>query len=116
MSTEESPLLGDQLQPNTHTPHGAVPTEDVYDRFDRGQKRVILAIASITGLLPSVSCILIRLFFFVLKWFDQCSSVDVLSRRYLKSLRTSIRHPRPLGMSGIYTVGFHENDAPIVWA
>lgn len=64
MSTEESPLLGDQLQPNTHTPHGAVPTEDVYDRFDRGQKRVILAIASITGLLPSVSCILIRLFFF----------------------------------------------------
>ncbi|KAF8553779.1 MFS general substrate transporter [Imleria badia] len=50
MSTEESPLLGNQLQPNTR--RSALPTEDVYDRFNRGQKRVILAMASVTGLLP----------------------------------------------------------------
>ena len=59
MSTEESPLLGDQLQPNTNIKCSTLPTEDVYNRFSREQKRVILAIVSLTGLVPSVSCILI---------------------------------------------------------
>ncbi|KAI9570823.1 major facilitator superfamily domain-containing protein [Boletus coccyginus] len=52
MSTEESPLLGDQLQPNTSAQCDALPTEDVYNRFSCGQKRVILAIVSLTGLFP----------------------------------------------------------------
>ncbi|KAG8217168.1 major facilitator superfamily domain-containing protein [Butyriboletus roseoflavus] len=49
MTTEESPLLADQLHPDAHS---AIPTEDVYDRFSRKQKRVILAIVSLTGLVP----------------------------------------------------------------
>lgn len=59
MNTEESPLLGDQLQPNTDNQCSTLLTENVYNRFNRKQKRVILAIVSLTGLVPSVSCILI---------------------------------------------------------
>jgi hypothetical protein len=59
MSTEESPLLGDQLQPDTDNQGSTLPTEDVYNRFSREQKRVILAIVSLTGLVPSASFILI---------------------------------------------------------
>ena len=58
MATEESPLLGDQRQPDAHSvAQCALPTEDVYNRFSREQKRVILAVVSLTGLLPSVFCI-----------------------------------------------------------
>ena len=58
MTTEESPLLGDQRQPDVNSEvQCALPTEDVYNRFSREQKRVILAIVSLTGLLPSVFCI-----------------------------------------------------------
>ena len=59
MTTEESPLLGAQRQPDTNEVQCALPTEDVYNRFSRKQKRVILAIASLSGLLPSMSSILI---------------------------------------------------------
>lgn len=61
MTTEESPLLGDQLHPDADPARRALPTEDVYNRFSREQKRVILAIVSLTGLVPSASYILIRL-------------------------------------------------------
>ncbi|KAF8129158.1 major facilitator superfamily domain-containing protein [Boletus edulis] len=52
MSTEESLLPGDQPQPNTGTQCSTLPTEDVYNRFGRGEKKVILAIVSLTGLVP----------------------------------------------------------------
>ncbi|KAG6375873.1 major facilitator superfamily domain-containing protein [Boletus reticuloceps] len=50
MSTEESPLLRDQ--PNTDTRCSTLPTKDVYDRFKPKEKRMILAIVSLTGLVP----------------------------------------------------------------
>ena len=55
MATEESPLLGHQsdAMPN----QSALPTDDIYDRFNHKQKRVILALVSLTGLVPSMSCI-----------------------------------------------------------
>ena len=54
----QHPLLGDQRQPDAHSvAQCALPTEDVYNRFSREQKRVILAVVSLTGLLPSVFCI-----------------------------------------------------------
>ncbi|KAF8437474.1 major facilitator superfamily domain-containing protein [Boletus edulis BED1] len=49
MSTEESPLLGDQ---NTDTRRSTLPTKDVYDRFKPKEKRLILAIVSLTALVP----------------------------------------------------------------
>lgn len=59
-STEESPLLTDRLHADVDWARCTLPTEDVYDRFSRGQKRVILTIVSLTGLLPSASCISAR--------------------------------------------------------
>lgn len=61
MNTEERPLLGDQLQPKTYAQCSTLPAEDVYDRFDLAQKRGILAMVSLTGLVASMSCILILL-------------------------------------------------------
>ncbi|KAF8552826.1 MFS general substrate transporter [Imleria badia] len=53
MTTEESPLLGDQLHPaQPDRDYGGLPTEDVYNRFNRKQKRVILAIVALAALLP----------------------------------------------------------------
>ncbi|KAH0830224.1 MFS general substrate transporter [Lanmaoa asiatica] len=52
MTTEETPLLGDQVQPAVDSARYALPTKDVYNRFSREQKRVILAIVSLTGLVP----------------------------------------------------------------
>lgn len=57
MNTEESPLLGTQLHPDADSAQCALPTEDVYNRFSRKQKRVILAIVSLAGLVPSASFI-----------------------------------------------------------
>ncbi|KAF8419834.1 hypothetical protein L210DRAFT_2290236 [Boletus edulis BED1] len=57
MATKESPLLGDQLHPSNATNSALLPIEDIYDRFSRKEKRVILAIVSLTALVPSVSCI-----------------------------------------------------------
>jgi len=54
MVTEESPLLDDQRHPDADLARYALPTDDIYDRFSREQKRVILALASLTALLPSV--------------------------------------------------------------
>ncbi|KAF8127199.1 major facilitator superfamily domain-containing protein [Boletus edulis] len=51
MATEESPLLGDQLHPSNAN-SALLPTEDIYDRFSRKEKRVILAIVSLTALVP----------------------------------------------------------------
>ncbi|KAF8553780.1 hypothetical protein OG21DRAFT_1485197 [Imleria badia] len=81
MSTEESPLLGDRFQPNANAQRNS-PTKDIYDRFNHEQKRVIvLAIISLTGLVPSVSCISIRPFFSVemaLTSTFGCSGSDAL--------------------------------------
>ncbi|KAI9459014.1 major facilitator superfamily domain-containing protein [Boletus coccyginus] len=55
MATEESPLLGDQHQPadaDSAPSQHALPNDDIYNRFSCEQKRVILAIASLTALLP----------------------------------------------------------------
>ncbi|KAG9318091.1 major facilitator superfamily domain-containing protein [Chiua virens] len=53
MSTEETPLLGDQPHSNScQQNHDVLPSEAIYDRFTPAQKRVILAIVSLTGLVP----------------------------------------------------------------
>ncbi|KAH0830188.1 major facilitator superfamily domain-containing protein [Lanmaoa asiatica] len=52
ITTEENPLLGDQIQPDSDSAQCALPNEDVYNRFSREQKRVILAIVALTGLVP----------------------------------------------------------------
>ena len=56
MATEESPLLGNQ-QSDVVPTQSALPSDDIYDRFSQKQKRVILALVSLTGLVPSMSCI-----------------------------------------------------------
>lgn len=85
MTTEESPLLGDQL-PSAQPDYGAHPTKDydVYDRFNRKQKRVILVIVALAGLLPSVSCIPTR-FSHVYK---NCRSLNSVCRWLLYPIDT----------------------------
>lgn len=54
MTTEESPLLsGQQVQSYDDPTQRAPPTEDIYDRFNPQQKRVILSIVSLNALVPS---------------------------------------------------------------
>lgn len=97
MATEESPLLGDQRQPaDADSAQHALPNDDIYNRFSCQQKRVILAIASLTALLPSM----FRISFWRLRGLlivdrrssTQCSLVVVSSHLYPKSPRTSTLH------------------------
>ena len=77
MSTEQTPLLGgDQPHADTVPTHRALPPEDIYDRFSHAQKQVILAIVSLTGLVPSMSCIF-NLTCFVFIQLDRHRSVLV---------------------------------------
>lgn len=46
MATEESPLLGEVVDPDVRK------HEEVYNRFSTGQKRTITALISLAGLLP----------------------------------------------------------------